>query len=281
MPCFCYIFIVVEIEKEVEIVRTTNTEAKNKHRVNQKFNNSIHNAIIENKWLSDELLNLAQTILFKNFPLIRGFEDTTLGPLNMFSVQTGEFIQVLHENNHWVTVSSPTESPISVVYLYDSSQKESLNKNLVKQIARLRKSEDAELRIISKAVLQQGNRCDCGIFAIAFATDIAYNHKPEQRTYNQSVIRKHLLAQLENKTMTPFPQQTKRVKRGKEVTHRFPLYCKCRVPFFEDDPKEDKGFFMAFCSVCGEYYHKRCENIPVVIFRDEKKAAVWKCSNCK
>ena len=97
LPCFCYIFIVVVIEKEVEIVRTKKTEARNKHRVNQKFNNSIHNEIIENKWLSDESINLAQTILFKNFPRIRGFEDTTLAPLNIFSVQTGEFIQVLHE----------------------------------------------------------------------------------------------------------------------------------------------------------------------------------------
>ena len=96
----------------------------------------------------------------------------------------------------------------------DSLQKESLNKNLVKQIARLRKSEDVELRIISKAVQQQGNGYDCGIFAIAFATDITYIHKPEQRTYNQSVMRKHLLARLENETMTAFPQQTKRFKRG-------------------------------------------------------------------
>ena len=32
------------------------------------------------------------------------------------------------------------------------------------QIARLRKSEDAELRIISKAVQQQGNGHDCGIW---------------------------------------------------------------------------------------------------------------------
>ena len=136
---------------------TKKIEAKNKHRVNQKFNNAIHSEIIQNKWLSDESINLAQTILFKNFPLISGFEDTTLGPLNMFSVQTGEFVQVLHENNHWVT---PTESATSVVYLYDSLQKESLNKNLVKQIARLRKSEDAELRIISKVVQQQRNGYD-------------------------------------------------------------------------------------------------------------------------
>ena len=156
----------------------------------------------------------------------------------------------------------------------DSLQKESLNKNLVKQIARLRKSEDAELRTISKAVQQQRNRYDCGIFAIAFATDIAHNHKPEQRTYNESVMRKHLLTQLENETMAPFSQQEKRVKHGKEVTHHFLLYSKCRVSPLEDDPKESKGFFMAFCSVSGEWYHKRCENIPVAIFRDKKKAAV-------
>ena len=126
----------------------------------------------------------------------------------MFSVETDEFVQVLHENNHWVTVSSSLESATSVVYLYDSLQKERLNKNLVKQITRLRKCKDAELRIISKVVQQQRNGYDCGIFAIAFATDVAYNHKPEQRTYNQSVMRKHLLAQLENETMSAFPQQT-------------------------------------------------------------------------
>ena len=140
MPCFCYIFIIAVIEKEVEIVGTKKIETKNNHRVTQKFNNSMHNEIIENKWLSDESKNLAQAILFKNFPLTRVFQETTLGPLNMVSVQTGEFAQVLHENNHRVTVSSPTESATSVVYLYDSSQKEILNKNLVKQIARLRKS---------------------------------------------------------------------------------------------------------------------------------------------
>ena len=205
LPCFCYIFIVVVIEKEAEIVRTKKTEAKNKHRVNKKFNNSIHKEIIENKWLSDESINLTQAILFKNLSLIRGFEDTSLGPLNMFSVQMGEFIQVFHENNHWVMVSLQTESATSIVYLYNSSQKESLNKNLVKEIARLRKSKDAELRIISKVVQQQGNRYDCGIFTIAFTTAIAYSHKPEQKTYNQSIMRKHLLAQLQNKTMTPFP----------------------------------------------------------------------------
>ena len=113
-------------------------------------------AITKNKWLSEESINLAQTILFKNFPVISGFEDTTLGPLYMFSVQTGEFVQVLHENNHRVMVSLLTDRAPSVAYLYDTLQKENLNKNLVTEIAHLRKSEDAELPIISKVVQKQG-----------------------------------------------------------------------------------------------------------------------------
>ena len=65
LPCFCYIFIITVIEKEIEIVETKKIEAKNKHRLSQKFNTAIHNKIIENRWLSDESINLAQTILFK------------------------------------------------------------------------------------------------------------------------------------------------------------------------------------------------------------------------
>ena len=92
LALFLWYFYITVIGKEVEIVGTNKIKVNIKHRLNQKFNNTIHNEIIQNKWLSDESINLAQTILFKNFPLISGFEDTTLGPLNMFSVQTGEFV---------------------------------------------------------------------------------------------------------------------------------------------------------------------------------------------
>ena len=172
----------------------------------------------------------------------------------MFSALTGKFVQVLQENNHWVAVFSPTERAISVVYLYDLSQKENLNKNIVKQI--------------TKAAQQQQNGYDWGIFETVFATSLAYNKK--QKTYNQGVMRNHLLGELKNETKTLFPQQVERVKRKKEVTHCFPLNSKCHVPFFEYDHKEGKWLFMAFWSVCGESYYKRCENTPVVIFRHKK-----------
>ena len=252
LPCFCYIFIAVT-EKEVG---TNKIEAKNKHRVNQEFNNAIHNEIIENKWLSlsDESINLVQTILFKNFPPISDFEDTTFGPLNMFCVQTGEFVQVLYENNHWFKVSSPTESAISVVYLYDSLHKESLNKNLFKQIARLRK------------VKMQTGRA-------------SHNFKSGAATRKWVWLR-NFCNSFCNRYRSHNKQNELNVEKKLHIASR-PLYYKCPVPLFEDDLKENKGFFMAFCSVCREWYHKRCENILVAIFRDERKAAVWKCLKCK
>ena len=49
LPCFYYIFIITVTEKEAEIVGTKKIKAKNKHRVNQKFNDATHNEIIQNK----------------------------------------------------------------------------------------------------------------------------------------------------------------------------------------------------------------------------------------
>ena len=102
----------------------------------------------------------------------------------MFSVQMGESVERLHESCHWVTVSLPTESATSVVCLYDSSKKESLNKNLVRQIARLRKSEELELEEFLQELLQTISR-----------TTINLN--------------KEIRSRAENETMTTFPQQTR------------------------------------------------------------------------
>ena len=49
LPCFCYIFVIAVTKNEQEIVGRKRIEAKNKHRVTQKFNNAVHNEIIENK----------------------------------------------------------------------------------------------------------------------------------------------------------------------------------------------------------------------------------------
>ena len=55
------------------------------------------------------------------------------------------------------------------------------------------------------------------------------------------------------------------------------VFCICCDVFFENDTK-DNGNFMAECVECGEWYHRKCTEIPIDIFKDSNK--VWTCFNC-
>lgn len=56
--------------------------------------------------------------------------------------------------------------------------------------------------------IQRGG-LDSGLFAIAFAYDLASGNDPSQVTYDQSRMREHLVKCLENGLFEPFPRQRK------------------------------------------------------------------------
>lgn len=64
-------------------------------------------------------------------------------------------------------------------------------------------SDRIKLNVISEQK-QEGSR-DCGVFAIAFATAIAYRKDPSHLIFNQVEMRKHLLACFRGREMTLFP----------------------------------------------------------------------------
>lgn len=57
-------------------------------------------------WLSDGIINAAQCLLKKQFPDIHSLQKVSLGHVMNFCIQRGNFVQILHSNNHWLTVSS-------------------------------------------------------------------------------------------------------------------------------------------------------------------------------
>ena len=61
----------------------------------------------------------------------------------------------------------------------------------------------------------------------------------------------------------------------------FFVYSICGEALFHDDIKSDDEYFMANCSDCGEWYHKKCINIQVKVFWDWKYHMQWKCSVCR
>jgi len=53
--------------------------------------------------------------------------------------------------------------------------------------------------------VQQTGASDCGLFAIAYATTLAFKADSSQTRYNQKLMREHLLDCFAAKTMKPFP----------------------------------------------------------------------------
>ena len=65
---------------------------------------------------------------------------------------------------------------------------------------------------IHKTQLQVGSS-DCGLFAIVFATELAFGHSPASSEYCQDQMRKHFEQCIANNQLVPFP--TKSVKSGR------------------------------------------------------------------
>ena len=157
-------------------------------------------------------------------PLTKGFEDTSLGILKQYSIQKNEFIQIIHDKNYWVTIHADPETYVSTVYLYDSLQKAKVSDSIVKQVCEIRKCSQSILNIVSMPVQQQLNACDCGVFAVAFATDLAYGKDPAVQYYDTHKMRNHLLHSLQSRLITPFPTTNKRTKRGRKTVNSIKLY---------------------------------------------------------
>ena len=120
--------------------------------------------------------------------------------------------------------------------------------------------------------VQQGNGYDCGAFAIAFATSLAYGEDPSKLSYDTKQLRNHLRACMESNRLTPFPSTKCAGNRSRRETMATEdVHCSCRRSEYMVGSDE-----MVECDVCKEWYHKSCvPNYP----RSVKK--IWKCQQCK
>ena len=90
---------------------------------------------------------------------------------------------------------------------------------------------------------------DCGLYAIAYITAIAYGNDPCALVFHQEMLRSHFIKCLQQKYLTEFPvKQTRRPQSPKQT--EVLLYCLCKMP--------DNGEKMVFCEQCDEWYHAKC-----------------------
>ena len=153
-------------------------------------------------WLDCVVIQSAQLLLKHINQNIQGFQTPTLGTVRQFDIMTGDFIQILHINgNHWVCMTS-IDCPQGYVIVLDS-----LHSPVSRELKQL--AQDLlgpNFKGVRKVrVQQQLNGSDCGIFAIAFATSLAYGQNPVSVSFDIPRMRPHLENCLKSGAMIPFP----------------------------------------------------------------------------
>ena len=189
------------------------------------------------------------------------------------------YFQVLHTgSNHWVTVQIFSQEEARV---YDSVFLKPTFHTL-KQIASIVKSMCSQMQIILERVQCQKNAVDCGIYAIAFLTDLCHGLDPASNKYHSSKeLRKHLIQCFEQGIMSPFPSTTS--SKAKPLIKDLSVYCSCRLPFVlehmkKDEVPADEDTQMIQCDLCNCWYHCSCVKVTSSQLKEfSKPNVIWTC----
>lgn len=226
-------------------------------------------------WLNDNIINAAQKLLKCQFNYIGGFQDTILQSKLQFSVESGEFIQILNKNNnHWILVTNVGTQQFSCVRIVDSLGSKHLPLEIQNIIASMLHSPSPEINLKFDDVHQQNDSNSCGLFAVAFATSLCFGQSVSTLIYDKSKMRSHLMQCLLAKKMSPFPiTGTRKPRLGKLSSFR--VHCSCRMPLNSDDV-----FNVRQCSLCSESYHKHCIDLKRVVLKNIPGEQKWICKSC-
>lgn len=116
--------------------------------------------------------------------------------------------------------------------IYDSLRRSSVEQELKEGVCSYVQPSVDVLTFDLIDVDTQPNSCDCGLFALAYATELAFGYEPALCSFKQLQMRKHLTHCLEVGKMMRFPSSSKRSRLGmrvrKSVTVK--IYCLCRMP---------------------------------------------------
>ena len=167
-----------------------------------KFNTE---RIIMGEELTDLEINFAQRLLKEQFHHINGLQSTLLQEQNVKRISSKNRLQIIFckERKHWV-VATNINCIHGEVKVYDSLF-QYLDQTSLKCIEKLFVQDDVSPRIkMSQCRKQKGSK-DCGIYAIAFATAIAFDRNPSRQNFKQEEMRAHLVNCFNKNHISVFP----------------------------------------------------------------------------
>lgn len=230
--------------------------------------------LLSGKWLTANHINAAQRLLRKRYPQQAGLQDTHYLYQNLQWASTpNNFVQVIFVDNcHWACLSNKFCGK-NVVQLYDSmhTTTPTADGTIVKQVCAILSTSAPKISLDVVNVQCQGDLSSCGLYALACAFDLCKGVDPFAKKYVGAKMRHHLHVCFENEKIVSFPSSERTMSMSKRLISsvEFELHCVCRQP--EYNP-------MAACDSCGNWFHKDCQKIPAVVFKN--KSAMWRCDGC-
>ena len=195
------------------------------------FSDDEKKLIKRNEMLIDKSINLAMSLIHKQFPHIDGLTDSSIGKCRQFDIALHENgnIQILRADSmHWICVANMTSGKSSnqVHYVFDSLFSRKIQQDIIHQIAAYSFCPKNKLTIHVMLEQQQENGVGCRLFSIAFATSLAFGKDSSNSTYDSAALRSHLIKCLESGRIAPFPKiEGKRVVRCNSSTHNVEIFC--------------------------------------------------------
>ncbi|XP_050713449.1 uncharacterized protein LOC126996730 isoform X2 [Eriocheir sinensis] len=182
--------------------------------------------ILGRRWLSDDVMDLAQELLQRQFPNTGGLYACgaafTLPPLQPGNAAL--FLQVVNRStpmslasmadygraggSHWLLLSSYGAGRPGQLAVYDSLY-DTLSTSTAALVRQLQELHAPPPGVVVRPVQRQRDGYSCGLFALAFAFSIAHGQDPCRLRYVRARMASHLLSCLERGTVTPFPSEPK------------------------------------------------------------------------
>ena len=125
------------------------------------------------------------------------------------------------DGNHRIAVEHISSDCVNI---YDSVYC-SVSTDTKIQIASLLHVGNQRITLKIHKVQFQDRDSDCGVYSIAFATDLAYGNNPASREYEQTKLRSYFLECLSTKQIVPFPSKSP----GRPKTEYIYVFCICRM----------------------------------------------------
>ena len=98
--------------------------------------------------LNDVIINAAQHLISKKYPHVGGFQDTILQSNLSFTIQNGEFVQILNKgSSHWVTITNIRVTDMSAIRIFDILAGKRFDHQIQMEIASLLHSNGPEITL--------------------------------------------------------------------------------------------------------------------------------------